>query len=65
MGYSGISLLSSLYEIVSNTNLTRMTPFETGIIGEYQYGFRRNRSTDVHIFSIGKHLKRSANTVTT
>ena len=34
--------------------LSRMTPLANEIIGEYQRGFRRNRSTVDHIFSIGQ-----------
>ena len=50
--YNGISLLSTSYKILSNILLLRMTPYANAIIGEYQCGFRRNRSTVDHIFSI-------------
>ena len=50
--YRGISFLSTSYKILSNTLLSNMTPYANEIIGEYQHGFRRNRSTVNHIFSI-------------
>jgi len=50
--YNGILFLSTSYKIISNLLLSRMTPYANEIIGEYQCGFRRNRSTIDHIFSI-------------
>ena len=50
--YRGISLLSTSYKILSNICLSRMTAYANEIIGEYQCGFRRNRSTVDHTFSI-------------
>ena len=44
--------MSTPYKILSNILLSRMTPYANEIIGEYQCGFRRNRSTVDHIFSI-------------
>ena len=35
-----------------------MTPYANEIIGEYQSGFRRNRSTVDHIFSIRQMLEK-------
>ena len=35
-----------------------MTLYANGIMGEYQCGFRRNRSTIDHIFSIRKILEK-------
>ena len=52
--YRGISLLSTSYKILSNILLSRMTP----LANEYQCGFRRNRSTVDHIFSIRKILEK-------
>ena len=45
-------------EILSNILLSRMTPYANEIIGEYQCGFRRNRSTVDHIFSIRQMLEK-------
>jgi Reverse transcriptase (RNA-dependent DNA polymerase). len=53
--YRGISLLSTSYNILSE--LSRITPYEIEIIGEYQCRFRSNRSTVDHIFSIRQILK--------
>ena len=38
--------------------LSRMTPYANEIIGEYQCGFRRNRSTVDQIFSIRQILEK-------
>ena len=35
-----------------------MAPYANEIIGEYQFGFRRNRSTVDHIFSIRRILEK-------
>jgi hypothetical protein len=56
--YRGISLLSTTYKILSNILLPRLTPYAEGIIGDHQCGFRRNRSTTDHIFSIRQILKK-------
>ena len=50
--------MSTSYKILSNILLSRMTPYANEIIGEYQYGFRRNRSTVDHIFSIRQILEK-------
>jgi hypothetical protein len=50
--YRGISLLSTTYKILSNILLLRVTPYAEEIIGGHQCGFRCNRSTTDHIFSI-------------
>ena len=36
-----------------------MTPYANEIIGEYQYGFRRNRSTINHIFNTRQILEKN------
>ena len=56
--YRDISLLSTSYKILSDILLSRMTPYANEIIGEYQCGFRRNRSTFDHIFSIWQILEK-------
>jgi sorting nexin-29 len=40
--YLGISLLSTIYKIVSNILLSRLVPYIDVIIGDHQCGFRRN-----------------------
>jgi hypothetical protein len=56
--YRGISLLSTTYKILSNILLSRLTPYAEEIIGDHQCGFRRNRSTTDHIFSICQILEK-------
>ena len=43
--YTGVSLLSTSYQISSNILLSRLTPYAEEIIGDHQCGFRCNRST--------------------
>jgi hypothetical protein len=56
--YRGISLLSTSYKILSNILLARLTPYADEIIGDYQCGFRRNRSTTDQIFYIRQILEK-------
>ena len=58
INYRGISRLSISFKILSNILLSRMTPYANQIIREYQCGFRRNRSTIDHIFSIWQILEK-------
>jgi hypothetical protein len=56
MNYSGISLISTSYKILSNISLSRLGPYIDEIIGDHQSGFRRNRSTADQIFCIRQIL---------
>ena len=56
--YKGISLLPTTYKILSNTLLTRLTPYTEEIIGDRQCGFRRSRPTTDHIFCICQILQK-------
>jgi sorting nexin-29 len=56
--YRGISLLSTSYKILSNVILSRLIPYADEIIGDYQCGFRRNRSTTNQIFYIHQILEK-------
>jgi hypothetical protein len=56
--YRRISLLSTTYKILSNILLPRLTPYTEESIGDHQFGFRRNRSTTDHIFSIRQILEK-------
>jgi hypothetical protein len=56
--YLGISLLSTLYKILSNILLSRFSPYVDEIIGDHQCGFRRNRSTTDQIFCIRQILEK-------
>ena len=43
--YRGISLLSTTHKSLCNILLSKLTPHAEEIIGDHQYGFRRNGST--------------------
>mgnify|MGYP000153190231 CR=1 FL=1 len=50
--YRGISLLNVTYKIFTNILVKYITPYVEEVIGEYQCGFRNNRSTTDHIFTL-------------
>lgn len=50
--YSGIALLNMAYKILSYCILDRIKPLAVEILGDYQGGFRPNRSTTDQIFSV-------------
>jgi len=50
--FRGISLLSTVYRILSINLLSRLTLYGEEIIGDYQCKFRHNRSTTDHVFCI-------------
>jgi hypothetical protein len=56
--YHGISLLSPSYKILSNTLLSRLSPYIHEIIGDHQCGFLCNRSTTDQIFCIHQTLEK-------
>jgi hypothetical protein len=56
--YRGISLLSTVYKILSNILLVRLTPYVNEIIGDHQCEFRHNRSTTDQIFYIRQILEK-------
>jgi hypothetical protein len=55
--YREISLLSTLYKILSNI-LSRLSPYVDEIIGDHQCGFRHTRSTTDQILCIRQILKK-------
>jgi hypothetical protein len=55
--YRGTSLLSTLYEILSNILLARLTPYADEIMGDHQCGFPRKRSNTDQIFYIRQILE--------
>ena len=61
--YRDTSFLSTTYKIVSNILLSRLTPYAEEIIGDYQCGFRRNRSTTDYIFCIRHILEKNRNAI--
>ncbi|XP_039285400.1 uncharacterized protein LOC120351606 [Nilaparvata lugens] len=50
--YRGISLLSIAYKAFTNILLQRLTPFAEAVLGDYQGGFRKGRSTVDQIFTL-------------
>jgi len=62
--YRGVSLLSTMYKILSFILLSRSTPYTEEIIGEYHCGLRYNRPVTDHVFCILEtKWKSSASTV--
>jgi hypothetical protein len=56
--YTGISLLCVAYKIFSNILFNRLMPHVETIIGDYQCGYCRERSTFDHIFTVRQILKK-------
>ena len=48
----GINLLVTAYKVLTIIIYEKMKPFAESIIGEYQAGFRRGRSTTDQLFTI-------------
>ena len=57
--YSGISLLPTMYKILSNILLSRSTPCAEEITGDHQRGFRCSWSTTDHILCIHQVLAKT------
>ena len=55
----GVSLLNTAYNILSNILFARISPFAENIIGNYQCGFRKNRSTTNQIFMLRQILEKT------
>jgi len=60
--HRGISFLPTMYKILSNILMSKLTPHAEEIIGDHQCGLGRNLSTD-HIFCIRQILKKNGNTM--
>jgi hypothetical protein len=60
--YRGILLLSNSYKMLSNILLSRLSPYIDEIIGDHQFGFRRNGSTTDKIFCIRQILEKNGST---
>lgn len=56
--YRGIALLPTAYKILSYVLLSRLEPYSDKIIGDYQCGFRRNRSTVDQIFTLKQLMEK-------
>jgi hypothetical protein len=61
--YRGISLLLITYKLLYNILLSRLTPYEVEVIGDYQYGFRCNRLNTDHIFCIHSIIEKNGNII--
>ena len=57
--YRGITLLNVTYKVLSNVLKERISPYAEDNLGEYQCGFRPNRSTTDQIFTIRQLLEKS------
>jgi sorting nexin-29 len=57
--YRGISLPIVTYKIFTNVLARSMEPYVEEILGGYQSGFRRGRSTTEQIFSLRIILKKA------
>jgi hypothetical protein len=56
--YRGISLLSVVYKVLSKILAKRLNPYTEEILGDYQCGFRRDRSTTDQIFALKNILEK-------
>ena len=56
--YRGISLWPTAYKIFTKIIHQRLTPYSESIIGEYQAGFRRGRSTNDQLFTMRQLTER-------
>lgn len=56
--YRGITLLNTAYKVFSNILLEKLKPYAEEIIGDYQCGFRRGRSTIDQIFTIKQIMEK-------
>jgi len=56
--YRGISLLPTMYKVLSNILLSRLIPYAEEVTGDHQCGFRCNRSTTDCIFCIRQILEK-------
>lgn len=57
--YRGIALLDVGYKVFSTILNNRLKPVTEEAIGDYQSGFRKNRSTSTHIFTLSQILEKN------
>jgi hypothetical protein len=56
--YRGICMLNTAYKVLSRIIYTRIEPEVDRVLGEYQAGFRKNRSTADHQFSLQQIIEK-------
>jgi len=56
--YRGISLLDTCFQILSSILLERLAPFAEELVGIYQCGFRKGRSTTDQIFTLKQLMEK-------
>lgn len=56
--YRGISLLDTAYKVLSIAILRRLEAFAFDIVGKYQCGFTKGRSTSDHIFTLRQTMEK-------
>lgn len=54
----GISLFNSTYKVFSKVVLNRIVLYVEDCLGDYQYGFRKSRSTREQLFTIGQLIEK-------
>jgi hypothetical protein len=52
-------MLNTAYKVLSRIIYTRIEPEVDRVLGEYQAGFRKNRSTADHQFSLQQIIEKS------
>lgn len=57
--YRGITLLNTIYKILSNVLCERLRPYAEKCIGAYQAGFKGGRSTIDQIFTLRQILEKT------
>lgn len=56
--YRGITLLNTAYKVLAWILYRKLTPYADSVVGEYQCGFRKDRSTADQIFNVRLILQR-------